>query len=560
VTSTLPPGIILLLGAIAVAAVARRYTRAVTVAILILAAVAVALLPPGDGDLLRVGDLHLLTLLVDDAGQAAALVLTLVLASAVLFGATANRAASVALLVAGAAALGVTLAGDVVSLAASALFGAVALAMLVWADTGETNPAAGQRFTTLHLMLGFALLVAAVAELASGANGIIGPPLAADRWSRWLMIAALASLLGAFPLGAWITDCLTAIRAETAPALIAITTVPPATALLRLFPGEDVLMYVGATSLVYAMVMGAIEGNVRRLLGYGVIHAAGVTLIATGLGGPRGVDAGLVLALAQACALALMAMALGTVLITTGRQQVGELGGLGRAMPVAALMAIIAGAAFANLPLTAGFAGLMTGIAAAREEAPLLIWLVWWVATAASVVHIAFRAPWRIFFGTSCGLRPPDANRLARWAMAILAVLLLAAGVFPSAVFALLPFAAEGTAITGAKLVAYGQLMTFAVLAWLLSQPLRPRSSATYSDVGWLWQAGGPKLAHALFALWDRYLGRARRELATTAEHTRDRFMRWLIARGRRHLGRSLSDQLAIVAVVLVLVLLVALT
>jgi multicomponent Na+:H+ antiporter subunit D len=550
--------VVLALGAIAVACLGANWRRPTALLLLATVSLLALMLPAGDGTTYRIGDLRLLPVLVDDVARPAAVILPLFAAGALFYCRSRAPFVDSAILLAAGGALGVILAGDIVSLAGSWLFASVALAALAWSGSGIDASRHGQRFVAIQLGFGFALLVGGVAELAAGGNGLLGTPLVAVGWHRWLILAALASAIGGIPLGAWLTDAMQDAASDFAPALLVLTIVPAAIALLRLFPGEDALMYWGAASILYAAVLGGIEQKLRRLLGYGAIHAGGVVLIAIGLGGPRGIDAGLLLTLAQTGGLALLAMALGHVWVATGRESLGDLGGLGRAMPVTALMAGLGAAVFAAVPLSAGFGGLVLALAATREEALIEVRLALWLGLAGAVLHLGFRVPWQTFFARRTEMRPPDADRRSRWAMAGLAILALAGGIFPTATAALLPHAVETRVLFGATVVGYFQVVAFAVLAYLMSQPLQSRVAAHW-DIDWLWRNGGPQALAALVRLWNETRAIAARHLRRQREAAENALARHLRPPGGIRLGQSLSDQLMIVALALTVLLIATL-
>ena len=91
---------------------------------------------------------------------------------------------------------------------------------LAWSGSGIDASRHGQRFVAIQLGFGFALLVGGVAELAAGGNGLLGTPLVAVGWHRWLILAALASAIGGIPLGAWLTDAMQDAASDFAPAQI----------------------------------------------------------------------------------------------------------------------------------------------------------------------------------------------------------------------------------------------------------------------------------------------------------------------------------------------------
>ncbi len=150
---------------------------------------------------------HVLTPVAGSAlGRLFATVFAVMAFGGALYGLTTARTIELsAALVHAGAAIGVSLAGDLVTLTVFWEVMAGASTVLIWAGGTAAARAAGLRYLMVHL-LGGVLLMAGVAMLA-GADGTIGVGrLALDGPGPWLVLAGVLVNAGAPPLSAWLPD------------------------------------------------------------------------------------------------------------------------------------------------------------------------------------------------------------------------------------------------------------------------------------------------------------------------------------------------------------------
>ncbi|MSO64856.1 MAG: hypothetical protein EXQ85_03480 [Alphaproteobacteria bacterium] len=298
-----------------------------------------------------------------------------------------------------------------------------------------------------------------------------------------------------------------------------------------------------------------LESDVRRLLTLGVAHSAGIVLMVAGLGGPASINAALLLAVVSTVALVLQATATGTAVYLSGELQAARLGGLAVSMPLTATASVLAAASSMFVPLTGGYAAFALATDAARDEAPVEIWLMLWVAAAIGCLHVGLRCSWLVFFGRDSGLRPPDPPASMRWAMTGVGFLLLALGLYPPLTYLLGPYAVAVDAFSPSLLLTQGQVIVFAVLAFFLSLPLQPSAAVRHWDVDWLWRRLLPASAgwamRLAASLNQNAGGRLRGWLRRAAEQV----LVWLKSRARMGAGRTLSHRLSLVALALLLAL-----
>ncbi|SDJ80639.1 multicomponent Na+:H+ antiporter subunit A [Nonomuraea maritima] len=114
------------------------------------------------------------------------------------------------------------------------------------------------------------------------------------------------------------------------------------------------------------------ETDLKRLLAYGTISQLGFLVALFGAGAQGAALAGVAMLLAHALFKATLFLVVGIVDRATGTREIGELSGVGRAMPWVCGAAVLAGASMAGLPPLAGFAGKEAALEALLD-APLAL-------------------------------------------------------------------------------------------------------------------------------------------------------------------------------------------
>jgi len=183
-----------------------------------------------------------------------------------------------------------------------------------------------------------------------------------------LSLAAVAALLifwGAvgksaqFPLHVWLPDAMEGPTPVSA--LIHAATMVAAGVYLvaRMYPiflaGEPalaVVAVVGAFTALFAATMGIVMNDIKRVLAYSTISQLGYMMMGLGVGGYA---AGMFHLMTHAFFKANLFLGSGSVIHGTGTQDIRQMGGLAKKMPYTFWTFVIATAALAGLPLTAGF-------------------------------------------------------------------------------------------------------------------------------------------------------------------------------------------------------------
>jgi multicomponent Na+:H+ antiporter subunit D len=118
---------------------------------------------------------------------------------------------------------------------------------------------------------------------------------------------------------------------------------------------SQVLMYLGAVSIVVAAFLALGQKDMKRLLAYSSISQVGYVVLGIGIGTPLGIAGGLFHLFNHALAKGLLFLNSGSVQYATGTRNLEEMGGLAKRMPVTAATSLIGSLSIAGVPPLGGF-------------------------------------------------------------------------------------------------------------------------------------------------------------------------------------------------------------
>jgi multicomponent Na+:H+ antiporter subunit A len=326
------------------------------------------------------------------------------------------------------------------------------------------------------LLLSFATGTTEISELLGQGEIIQGSSL--------YLPALLLILLGAFtksaqaPFHFWLPNAMEAPTPVSA-YLHSATMVKAGVYLLARFSlplgNNDTWLYLVAGAGMATMLLGAYlaltHNNLKRILAYSTISSLGVMVLLLGIGASGGVKAAVVFLLAHALYKGAMFMIAGAVYHESGTQNVDELGGLWRYMPILTVVAVMGAISLSGLGPVLSFIGKELLFEAVLEEHHF-----WFIFTPAAVlvgavsVAVALIVIIKPFFGPY-KQTPQQAHEppLSLWlGPGILAVSGILIGLFPGLVSETL-VAPAVWAILGEQISALLALWHGATIALLLS-------------------------------------------------------------------------------------------
>ena len=371
----------------------------------------------------------------------------------------------VAGLVYAGSSIGAVFAGDLMTLFVFWELTAVSSVLLIWAQGSDSSFRTGLRYVLVQLLSGMFLLAGALlhwratGSLAFDPIGLAGP--------AGTLILIAFGIKCAFPLlHNWLQDAYPAATPTGAVILSAFTTKLGIYALARAFPGTEMLIWVGTLMAAFPIFYAVIENDLRRVLAYSMNNQLGFMVVGIGIGSELAINGAVAHAFADILFKGLLFMSMGAVLLRTGTVKGSELGGLYKSMPWTTGFCMVGAASISAFPLFSGFVTKSMIMSAAAGEGLLLTWLVLLFASAGVFHHAGIKIPYFAFFAHDSGIRCQEAPRNMLLAMAIAAALCIGIGVFPQALYALLPYGVSYEPYTSSHVVAQLQLLVFSALAF----------------------------------------------------------------------------------------------
>jgi multicomponent Na+:H+ antiporter subunit D len=421
-----------------------------------------------------------------------------------------SRVEAAAALVYAGAAIGVALAGDLVTVFVFWEIMAIGSTLVLWSAATPASYRASLRYLMIHLA-GGAVLFAGVAGHVAATGDVAFTRMQPDSVAHWLILIGFLVNAGAPPLAAWLPDAYPEASWSGTVFLSAFTTKTAVYVLLRGFPGTELLVWVGLCMVFYGIVYALLENDMRRILAYSIVNQVGFMIAGIGIGTELALNGAAAHAFTHIIYKALLLMSAGSVLLMTGRRKCSELGGLFHSMPLTTLCGTIGALAISSFPLTSGFVSKSMISQAASDGGLLTVWLLLTAASAGVFLHAGIKFPWFVFFQRDSGLRPAEPPASMRWAMLLFAFLCIALGVWPEPLYRMLPYPVDYVPYTAAHVLTQLQLLLFSGLAFFLLLPWLRRTLTITLDADWLWRRALPALVRRLARVIDAALAVAAR-------------------------------------------------
>ena len=139
---------------------------------------------------------------------------------------------------------------------------------------------------------------------------------------------------------------------------------------------------MGVITIIAAVMMALVQHNYKRLLGFHAVSQVGYMILGFGMGSLIGIAAGLFHMINNAIYKGGLFLTAGAVEQQTGKEELEDLGGLSRAMPLTFIAALVFALSISGIPPFNGFAskwmiyqGIIdfgNGIGIANK-----LWIVW---------------------------------------------------------------------------------------------------------------------------------------------------------------------------------------
>jgi len=201
------------------------------------------------------------------------------------------------------------------------------------------------------------------------------------------------------------------------------------------------------------------------------------------------------------------------VLLRAGTVNGTHLGGLYKSMPWTAGFCMVGAASISAFPLFSAFATKSMIMLSAAEQGHTLVWLVLLFASAGVFHHAGIKIPYFAFFAHDAGIRCAEPPPHMLIAMGLAAALCIGIGLFPGALYGILPRAMDYEPYTASHVLAQMQLLVFSALAfsWLVRSGIYPPEMRSVNlDSDWLYRGFGVRLVEGAGVALEMFLARCR--------------------------------------------------
>jgi len=499
----LPPYIYYFVGALLLPVIpGRLLKRLVTLAVPVATFATLLSLPTGSYDTLPFLTYHLVLMRVDKLSVVFAYIFILMSFIYIIYALHIKEEGEmVAALLYGGSALGVTFAGDYFTLFFFWEIMAGASVFLIWYNRTEASVKAGYRYLLVHIAGGCLLLAGILFQIATK-HSIAFEPGAFGGIASYFILAGFMVNAAVPPLHPWLPDAYPMGTVTGSVLLSVYTTKSAVYVLCRGFAGVEILIWLGAIMAVYGVVYAFIEVDMRKLLSHHIISQVGYMVCGVGIGTELALNGAVSLAYGNILYKGLLFMVCGAVIYVTGKRKLTELSGKGlyKTMPYALTMYAIAAFSISAVPLFNGFICKPMVVAGAGEAHYGIAELLLHIASVGTFVSVGLKLPYFAWFGKPIHPHENEAVNVGhtpfnmRIAMAITAFLCIAYGIYPDALYRLLPYTVNFHPYTYGHVVKTMGMLLFVLLAFVIYLPKISLHDRINLDTDWFYRKGASLL------------------------------------------------------------------
>ena len=513
-TSSIPPGLIMIVGALLIPFLGRSIQAIAALGLAIASLVVFCLMPDGEYLNFELFGLTLNVIRIDRVSFLFGLIFHLAAILSAIYALHLRDARQhVAAMIYAGGAIGACCAGDMITLFVYWELTAISSVFLIWASDSERSYRSGMRYLIIQVTSGVLLLFGAIVRFIETGGVENGGLITFESMTPEdgplgigpLLILIAFGIKCAFPLlHNWLQDSYPEATVTGTVYLSAFTTKLAVYALVRGFPGTEPLIWVGCAMTLFPIVFAVIENDLRRVLAYSLNNQLGFMVVGVGIGSELAINGTVAHAFCHIIYKALLFMSMGAVLHRAGTVKATELGGLHKSMPLTTVFCMIGAGAISGFPLLSGFISKSMILTAAAEEHMLTVFILLLVASAGVMEHSGIKIPFFAFFAHDSGKRPREAPWNMLLAMGIAACLCVLLGVAYPLLYSILP--SKPMAMHGGHLEPYHpytvshvvtqlQLLMFATLAFvvLMKSGLYPEEMrSTNLDTDWFYRKLAP--------------------------------------------------------------------
>lgn len=274
------------------------------------------------------------------------------------------------------------------------------------------------RFADLGFLIGILVLsyhahsfdfATIIHNLSAGGNSSFAPSLfgiSALSWGLALVFVGGAGKSAMFPLHIWLPDAMEGPTPVSALIHAATMVVAGVFLVARLFPVFGIsqpvmhlIAYTGAFSALFAAIIACTQTDIKRVLAYSTMSQIGFMMFALGVANTQdslGYTASLFHLFTHAMFKALLFLGAGAVIHFVHSNDMKDMGGLRKHLPITHITFLIACLAIAGIPPFAGFFSKEEILLAAFEGNRIIFYIA--IFTSALTAFYMFRLYFRIFW------------------------------------------------------------------------------------------------------------------------------------------------------------------
>ncbi len=229
-------------------------------------------------------------------------------------------------------------------------------------------------------------------------------------WAVIMIYMGGAGKSAMFPLHVWLPDAMEGPTPVSALIHAATMVVAGVYLVARLFPlfalkattGLEVVAFIGAFSSLFAAIIACTQVDIKRILAYSTMSQIGYMMLALGVSGYAGMNglgftASMFHLFTHAMFKALLFLGAGSIIHAVHSNNMTDMGGLRKYMPVTHITFLIACLAIAGIPPFAGFFSKDEILVAAYEDNKIYFAVEWLVA--GLTAFYMFRLYFGVFWG-----------------------------------------------------------------------------------------------------------------------------------------------------------------
>jgi multicomponent Na+:H+ antiporter subunit D len=495
---TIPPFLIFFFGAALIPVLGKGRVRNIfLVALAVLGIVSVALLKPQTGWILPIlPGVELILLQADRLSLIMGYIFALAGGGAIVYALSTVKEAGqyvCALLYMGSA-LGAVFAGDFFTLYIFWEIMAFSSLGLIWYEGSRRARDAGMRYILFHLFGGAALLAGIIIHYVETNEIVVGP--VEPGVGYFLLLLGIGINAAFIPLHTWLPDSYPKATIAGTIFLSIFTTKTGIYVLARTFSGVEAVAYMGGVMCIYGVIFAILQNDVRKLLSYHIVSQLGYMV--AGVGMAAGIERELAIngAIAHLFNNLLfkttLFMCMGAVIYATGKNNLTELGGLAKKMPVTMITCVIAALSISGVVGFNGYVSKGMVIHAAQVEGLSILTIALTVGSVGTLISF-LKLTYFAFFRKNEEIEAKEAPLPMLVPMCVTAFLCVAIGVYPKLLYALLPYqeaALHYYAFEAGHTFSVIELLLMTVFLFFMLGFFAPHDKITY-DVDHLYRKAG---------------------------------------------------------------------